>query len=274
MYEDRRRWLRMLCAALLGWALSGCENGEAAPVKKYYPPTQFFSGRELELARAIEREDIAEIRTLAPGVDLDAKSREDMTLLIYAMMNEKFASITELVRLGAKPDEHIIQGVGSVLDHAFLNKDLRHLTALLDGGLSVDHRSPKRKLMLQRAVLDGSFEHLKLLVDRGANVNLRDAIGGTALDEATDSLQPDIASFLVSNGADVNSHTTNGASVAWGVKLIIDRQQPGPLRTKFEQLRDLMIQKGAKFPPDPPEVVRDRMRAQGLKPAVPPGHSK
>jgi hypothetical protein len=35
-----------------------------------------------------------------------------------------------------------------------------------------------------------------------------------------------------------------------------------------------MIQKGAKFPPDPPEVVRDRMRAQGLKPAVPPGHPK
>ncbi len=275
MEINRRRWLRILCAAILGLALSGCANGQAKPMKKYYPPTEFFSGRELELARAIERQDVTEIRALASGIDLNAKAAKDMTLLIYAMMNEKFVSVAEVVRLGAKPDEHIIQGVGSVIDHALLNKDLRYLTALLDGGLPVDTRDSDKTPLIQRAAgPSGSIDHVKLLVGRGANINLRDSIGGTALTEAISTHQPDVAIYLVERGAGLNTFTANGVTVPWSVQGVINRQQPGPLRTKFEQLRDLMIQKGAKFPPDSPEVVRDRMRAQGLKPAVPPGKAK
>ena len=275
MDKHRRRWLRAVCGAMVGWALCGCANGQGKAMKKYYPPTDFFVGRELELARAIEREDLPEIRALAPRVDLNAKARQDMTLLIYAMMNDKFASVSELVRLGAKPDENIIQGIGSVIDHAIYNKDLRYLTALLDGRLSVDYQDSDKTPLIQRAAgPGGSLEHVKLLVARGASLNLRDSIGGTALHTAINTNHPDIALYLVQRGADIGSHKTNGASVLWAVQLSIDGQQPGPLRTKFEQLRDLMIQKGAKFPPDPPEVVRERMRAQGLKPAVPPGHAK
>lgn len=244
-------------------------------MKKYYPPTDFFVGRELELARAIEREDLPEIRALAPGVDLNAKARQDMTLLIYAMMNDKCASVSELVRLGAKPDENIIQGIGSVIDHAIYNKNLRYLTALLDGRLSVNYQDSDKTPLIQRAAgPGGSLDHVKLLVSRRANVNLRDSIGGTALTEAIGTLKPDIAIYLVEQRADVNTYDVGGVSAGWAAQFAINRQQPGPLRTKFEQLRDLMIQKGAKFPPDPPEVVRDRMRAQGLKPAVPPGHAK
>lgn len=275
MDGNRRRWLRILCAAILGLALSGCANGQAKPMKKYYPPTDFFAGRELELARAIDREDQTEIRVLARGVDPNAKARQDMTLLIYAVMNDKFASISELVRLGARPDENIIDGIGSVIDHAMYSKDLRYLTALLDGGLSVDFQDSDRTPLIQRAAgAGGSIEHVKLLVSRGANVNRRDSIGGTALHSAINVNHVEVGLYLVQIGADIAAHKSNGASVSWAVQLSIDGQQPGPLRTKFEQLRDLMIQKGAKFPPDPPEVVRDRMRAQGLKPAVPPGKAK
>jgi hypothetical protein len=46
------------------------------------------------------------------------------------------------------------------------------------------------------------------------------------------------------------------------------------MRPQYEQLRDLIIKKGAKWPPDPPEVVRDQMRAQGIKPVVPLGHKR
>ncbi|MBK8336495.1 MAG: ankyrin repeat domain-containing protein [Sterolibacteriaceae bacterium] len=244
-------------------------------MKKYYPPTDFFAGRELELARAIDREDQTEIRVLARGVDLNAKARQDMTLLIYAVMNDKFASISELVRLGARPDENIIDGIGSVIDHAMYSKDLRYLTALLDGGLSVDFQDSDRTPLIQRAAgAGGSIEHVKLLVSRGANVNRRDSIGGTALHSAINVNHVEVGLYLVQIGADIAAHKSNGASVSWAVQLSIDGQQPGPLRTKFEQLRDLMIQKGAKFPADPPEVVRDRMRTQGLKPAVPPGKAK
>jgi hypothetical protein len=35
-----------------------------------------------------------------------------------------------------------------------------------------------------------------------------------------------------------------------------------------------MIAKGAKWPPDSPEVVRGQMRAKGLTLLVPPGHKR
>jgi hypothetical protein len=44
------------------------------------------------------------------------------------------------------------------------------------------------------------------------------------------------------------------------------RQQPdSALRRRFEDLRDLMISKGAKWPPDPPDKVRAWRKAQGLR---------
>ena len=205
---NRRHWLRILCAAILGLALFGCANGRAEPMKKYYPPTDFFAGRELEFARAIEREDQTEMRALAHGVDLNAKARQDMTLLIYAVINDKFASVSELVRLGAKPDDHIIQGVGSVVDHAMYSKDVRYLIALLDGGLSVDHQQKYGTTLLQRSIKDGSSEHLKLLLERNANIDLADNIERTALDVAVGTDQPDTAISLVQRGANVNSFTT------------------------------------------------------------------
>jgi hypothetical protein len=75
---------------------------------------------------------------------------------------------------------------------------------------------------------------------------------------------PDRARYLVEHGADVNAFTTGGVTIAWGVQRIIDRQQDGPMRRQSEALRELMIAKGAKFPPDPPEKVRAWMKSQGL----------
>ena len=275
-------WPRRACLGLAVNLLAACAYplnavyplnalSKALTVPRTYPAEEFFTGRKLKLAKAIEADDMSAFRQLAKGEDLAAPGDRQMTLLWFAIQQQKFDAIKTLIQLGVDPDTQIAQGIGTALDYALLQKDLRFLTAMLDGGLSPNHKSPKHNLMLQRALVEGSFEHLKLLVDRGANINERDSIGGTALHEAVSTVQLEQAIYLVERGADVTTNRTNGVSVEWAVHKALERQAPGALRTQFEAVRDLMIKKGVKFPPDPPEVVRDQVRSKGLKPAVPWG---
>ena len=45
----------------------------------------------------------------------------------------------------------------------------------------------------------------------------------------------------------------------------MEHQQPSSdMRKEFEELRNLMIKKGAKYPPEPPAKVREWMKSQGL----------
>ena len=285
MTRSTKGWPRRACLTLAVDLLAACTYplnavypfnavSKALTVPRTYPAEEFFIGRKLKLAKAIEASDMSAFRQLAEGEDLAATGDKNMTLLWFAMLQKKFDAIKTIIQLGVDPDTQLAQGIGSTLDNALREKDLRFLKAMLDGGLPPNHKSPKHNLMLQRAIIKGNLEHLKLLVERGADVNQRDIIGGTALHEAVNSVQPEKAIYLFERGADATTNRTNGVSVAWSVHRAIERQAPGPVRSQFEALRTLMIKKGVKFPPDPPEVVREQMRSKGLKPAVPPGFSR
>jgi len=199
-----------------------------------------------------------------------------MDLMWFAFMRENFDAIRTLVELGVNPDEQIVQGVGSALQGAFMkHEDTRYLKAMLDGGLSPNHQQPgSDELLLQRGVF-GGLEHVKLLLQRGARINDRDSLGESAVDESINRRKPDIAIYLVQQGANFNTYTRNGASPSWAVHLAINRTRPGnPVHEKFLELRDLLIAKGAKWPPDSPPEVREQMRARGETPVVPAGHTR
>lgn len=44
-------------------------------------PQDYFSGQQLELAKAIEEGDVDAVKTLAPDSDLNKPGKQDMTLL-------------------------------------------------------------------------------------------------------------------------------------------------------------------------------------------------
>lgn len=229
-----------------------------------YAPENFFEGRELEAARAIKSGSNAQLPNLLQGLDLNNPGKKEMTLLWFAIQERNFEAIKILVREGTTPEEHIVQGLGTAVAFSLHNEDLRFLTAMLDGGLSVNHKTPKGTPLIQRAAgADGAtLDHVKLLVDRGADLEAKDSLGVTALITAMDTNQPDRAIYLVEKGANVNVVEKSGVSAMWTVNKSIDSQQPGEMRTQFEKLRDLMISKGAKYPPDPPATVREQMKAQ------------
>jgi len=273
-------------------ALAACTHTGAASMSaiKSYRAEDFFLGRKLEIARALEAGDVAKARKLAPGVDLAAPADRDMTLMVFFMLPgtksyPNYAAVRELVALGVDPDKQIIEGMGSALYYTFIErKDPADQTgvlffkAMLDGGLAPNSMDEDGTALLLRAASDGRLEHVKLLVERGADVNVKSKyVGKTALSHAIAAVQPGAAIYLVQHGARIDSEAfdNNGVTPSWAVSLRLKRiRREHPLHAQFEQLRDLMIAKGAKWPPDPPDVVRERMRAQGLQPAVPPGHQR
>jgi len=232
-----------------------------------YAPEKFFESRELDAAKAIRDGRNEQLPNLLQGLDLNRPGQKEMTLLWFAIQEKNFEAIKMIVRAGANPEDHIVQGVGTAVSFALQNKDLRYLSALLDGGLPANHTVEDNTPLIQRAAgAEGAtLDHVKLLVERGADLNVQDSIGGTALLSAINTNQPDRAFYLVEQGADLNKLTTRGVSAMWAVKLSIDGQQPGEMRTSFEKLRDLMISKGAKYPPDSSAEVRKWMRSQGMK---------
>lgn len=294
---DRSRGKITRPVALLAVALVSIAVVSALFFVNRQGPARYFDGVARQAAVAVDDGKLDKLQTLVDrGLVIDELGRENMTLLWYAVIGGHYDAARKLVELGVKPDENGVSPLGSPLHHA-LTSDTRLLETFLDAGLPLDHQLPSGTSLLQRSVFgEGAMERVKLLVQRGANINHRDKLGGTALDEAIAIRKPEIAIFLVERGADVDAVMTNGSSTAWAVQWILSRLQPGSssgtvadltlsdrttgrveqtqeqsenadtanLRSGFERLRDMMIARGARFPADPPDVVRARMKSQGL----------
>jgi uncharacterized protein len=243
-----------------------------------YAAHNYFSGRYLEAARAIDRSDLAAMKQHLAGKDVNFIGKKQMDLLWYAVMKKDLTAVTELVRLGASPSANKVDGLGTVLGYASTSyPDTTLLAALLDGGMPVTNPTPDTSLIeLSLGSSTHTLERVKLLVERGANVNWRDSIGKSEL--ARSIREPDVAIYLISKGAAIDTFTSIGVTPAYSLDLALkdfETMEPKyPSYQKFLELKALMIAKGAKFPADPPEVIRDRMRSQGLSPVVPSGRER
>ena len=258
----RRAIGRPVAAVLVVLGLTGC-NAMGNPT-----PEELFTGKQFDAARAIQAGDTERLRRLAAELeDIDAPGEKGMTLLWYAIQEDSLDSIRVLVELGSQPDEQIVSGIGSVIDYAIFHDDTRFLEAMLDGGLDVDHQLDESLTLLHRAAgPGGGLDHVQALVKRGAKINARSQVNVTPLLEAIDTSKPDVAEYLVKQGADVNAITGRGASVLYAVQDIIENQQSGSeMRQDYKRLRDLMIEKGAKHPPESAEEVRQRAQRQGFQ---------
>ena len=254
----------------------------------------YFSGPYLTAADAIDRGDTADLVRLVKGLDVDAPGRQAMTLMWWAILKEKFDAVTELVKLGSNVEAQDVQGLGYPLYIAFRQDDARLLRSMLDGGLPIDTQDVDKSSLLQQVLSAGDdpFNAVRLLVDRGIDVNHRDIIGDTATIKAVDVNRPDIAIYLLQHGASADVQDVNGATLAYAVQVTIDSLQPNapqptisnytlddkgepvvsetnpaPQGTtpggkeklrEYEQLRQMMIERGVKFPPETPAQVRAR----------------
>ena len=273
----RRPLLAGLCLALLG-----CNSRNTLPMIFQPQSKDYFEGPLLQAGQAIERGDVPALQALQrQGVNFNASGKQGMTLMWLAIGQKRPDMVTALVRLGVDPDRQISQGIGSALDYTFMTRTdptnqegLLLLRAMLEGGLSPNYKTPGGSFLLGMAVA-GNVEHVKLVLAYGADINGVDSLGNGGVLKALNRVKPDIALYLIEKGVDLKRSTFTGVTPAWAVYQDLQRMDPRyPVTQQTVRVKEAMQARGVKFPPDPPEVVRDHMRAQGLEVVVPRGQSK
>ena len=75
------------------------------------------------------------------------------------------------------------------------------------------------------------------------------------------SLAYDHVEYLIKHGVNLESQTSNGVTLAYFLDLELDQQSAAPNSVAFKkliQLRELMKERGVKFPATHPEKLRSR----------------
>jgi ankyrin repeat protein len=194
-----------------------------------------------------------------PGANLNRVGREGITLLFYAFNLKNYSAMTALVKAGANP-EYEVQSFGSPMTVAVDQDDPSALKALLAGGANPNGNYTSDTPIIFKVADDDKIEHLKALLDAGANPNKKDSLGETALFEAMSISSYDATKLLIQRGADVNAMSNRGLTFAWVVQDKLNFQKNNS--SHFERAREiqqLCEERGVKFPPDPPQVVRQKL---------------
>lgn len=245
------------------------------------PPAHHFLDEQLVLARAVHAGDLAAVRSLAPSTDLATPGAEGITLLAFAFMAagdeapERLAMLTGLVRAGADVRQPV-DAIGSVWEAALTSESPAFVRAILDGGVSANTPVGRSTPPLFSAASEDSVETMRHLIARGADLDARDTLGNSAAVHCLHAMQLDQAAELLARGASPDSVNLRGESFLWVLWTQWGRTLEGSAaRAKIEEIRDPLVYEGRrKWPPDPPRVERDRLRAAGVDVVVPIGEER
>lgn len=167
------------------------------------------------LFQAIRAGDMAAVKTaLGRGADVNARSEEGDTPLMYAAVYATSSCMKLLLDAGADPNARDRRD-GTALMRSV--KDLEKVRLLLARGADVDARSKRGVTALMIAAnLNGASDVVKLLLRHKADPRTPDAAGVTPMMYATDFGDLDTVKALVAAGAEVNAGRPNGAGpVYW-----------------------------------------------------------
>jgi ankyrin repeat protein len=226
---------------------------------KQYPPEQFFSGQQLELARAIHDGDMSRVRTLAPTANLNVPGNSNMTLLAYAIQeavpvktdsgNVRFEVVSQLVKNGAKPEQTFLENDNIAYDAARADTP-NFLKALLAGGMSPDIRYDGDTPLLFATASERQLPQMKVLIEHKANVDIRDSLQETAIFTATRLRQWDVVDYLLAQGANPTVHNVNGLTYAKVLETELKRTpKDSPQLERIGAVGKRIVAAGGKWPP-------------------------
>lgn len=170
--------------------------------------TPFTDPAVMPLADAIADGKTARIKALTPTTDLAARGADNVTLMEWAIWNQKPASLEALLEAGADPsligmdDETVVHMAAMVEDPVYMKTLLRH-RAPVDPERHSNGWTP-----LFRAVMHRRHEQRDLLIAAGADVAHRDKFGNTLLH--TQVNDADTVMKLLAAGVDPTVRNHNG----------------------------------------------------------------
>jgi uncharacterized protein len=156
----------------------------------------------VDLAREGKRDSVIAAIT-SPDVDVNVKSPDGATSLMWAIYNNDMELARALLKAGAKAN--VISNYGaSALSEAIKHNDLEMVRTLLDAGADVNSTGTDNQTALMLAISVGpqAQKIAELLIQRGADVNAIETFRGqNALMWAAAGNMPDIVEQLIAKGA-------------------------------------------------------------------------
>lgn len=244
-----KRLLAHLLSATL--SLTGCSTTMNAE--------EYFDGPARELAVAIQRNQLEQAQRLLTTVDLNRLYRENMTFVMWCIINQRKEALEWVLQHGANPNYEDEAGTTPV-GYVARFPDMDYLKILLRYKGDPNSRSGK-EIALTRAALAERWENMVYLLDHGANINGTDADGNTLAMTLAGLNFFDKVAYLIDRGADVHYTDSLGASLALNVQEA--NPNPGTENYKWQQIvRQKLIGKGVKFPVPRPWEQRQQQQDQ------------
>lgn len=180
----------LVIALLLSTNLASCHAQPAGERSTAgFPASNYFKGKALELAEAVDRNDAEDVKRLIKqeGVNPDVIFDESaMPMVAWPVFNKNLSGLKLLLDNGADPNARRIdsqrprgQQRNNALVFAAGNADSRYLAMLLDYGGDPNTHNSNGEALTHVAFLRDQWKNVQLLVDHGAYVNegLYDADG-------------------------------------------------------------------------------------------------
>jgi ankyrin repeat protein len=205
-----------------------------AQMKRWRATKYFTDPLHVRLADAVASGDRAAIAALIKeGADVNAKGKEGIPLLVWAMAKDSVEGFDALLAHGAdltalendpaftrngERTKQVIEVVVSAFNSEFLRKALEH-------GFDPDYvpNPEMNESLLFRAVWTHAINNAAILLDAGADINHVEANQDTPLILAQAIRYYEMVSFLLARGADAAIKTRGGYDLAALIKRYGDR---------------------------------------------------
>ena len=172
----------LVVALLLSSSLIACHAQPARePARAGFPASNYFQGKALELAEAVDRNDAADVHRLIKqeGVNPDLIFDEGaMPMVAWPVFNKNLPGLKLLLDNGANPNARRVdsqrssgQQRNNALVFAAGNADSRYLSMLLDHGGDPNTHNSNGEALTHVAYLQDQWPNVQMLIERGANIN-------------------------------------------------------------------------------------------------------
>ncbi|MBJ7224043.1 MULTISPECIES: ankyrin repeat domain-containing protein [unclassified Brenneria] len=248
----RLKWVGLI---ILG-CLTACQAGGRG-----MQASEFFEPPMVELLATIRKgnETAAQQQITQTGLDLNVHGKEGITPLLWLVMEKDQTGAKLALKLGANPNFRTGHG-NTAVNMVSGAKSPEWLKMMLDAGGDPNSLDHNKTPALFNAINEERWADIKLLVERGADVNLADGQKTNSAHYAAYLNEYEIAYWLIEHGAEVNTYSATGASLAWTIEDSLSIMSPqSPQYPWALKVKQLLQQRGVKFPPLSPAEVRERL---------------
>lgn len=275
------RTISSLTKQIFNWAVAlacigfvgNCRSGELMNAEEYFAPAV------VELLDSIQGSDKAKAKALIDsGVTLNSHGNEGVTPLLWLITQRdqqavelaltlgadpNFPALVEINRSGPKPAQPLALIAG--------NGDNLIFKLLLEHGAnpnSIDQSTGHPAIF--NVITFENTEQFDLLVKNGVDLDITDRNHANSALYAADIGKYNLVYQLLTLGASPNMPSNTGATIAWRIYSAFEKKEKNPafrISDDMRKTKELLIEKGVKFPPLSPREVRERLaRGETLSP--------